>query len=916
MKPIKLKMQAFGAYIERQDIDFRNLNKNGIFLITGSTGGGKTTILDAMCFALYGKSTGGLRSWENMRCIGAPDELPTFVEFEFDLNKKHYKFFRSQVLYKSRKTGETKIKSENACYKQEEDKWTEIISGAESKLNAQAENLLGLDCEQFSKVIVLPQGEFRKLLLSSSNEKGKIFEKLFSAEKWSQITGKIMGIADSFKKQADEYRIKKEEILHTSNSKDAQELYEKCRNLKSSLAEAKAASLAADKELAVTNSRLSELQKAKEVLEKLFVTENEIKALEQALNISEQALRLSELQVKELPKYNEKIKELSALCATLSENSKKLIRIDEINNELTLNNKLLSDTAISIEASENIFKKSVDRIKNGEEYVSSLTKSLSALPMLYSKFNVLNDTKTKCEKLKTEELKFKEQKQILESLKKTSDNANTDVVNYAKEIEINESLIIKGSAAILADNLKDNEPCPVCGSLIHPKPAISRQNKESSAQNRLKELKILKKEAEKSAIEATSKYQTAVKLYESTAHNINEIKSSINKDNSVYYKTFDRELLNTAEEIKKCEAMNLQLQKAQKKLSELQKDKEDAVKLLEENKSKTKIVKSKISSLTDEMLRTKNSLNCSMSSEETKQRLEIAKKEIKFNEDFIKNIQDKFTLAKADTATLKAKIQASNEQKKDLDAANSFYKEKNIIYSEEQLSKSFDESETAKKRLNEMNSLIGKLLQESTQLTDNLTRLNELEAKGAQIQIEYSHSQRLSQFLQGKNMYKIPIKNYVLGIMLDDIIRQANEYLSELSHQRYSLLRIEERTSGNSINGLDLNIFDAEYGDARGVQTLSGGELFLASLSLAFGLSDTVQSFSGGICIDSIFIDEGFGSLDSETIDTAMSALNNLRSMGRTIGIISHVEQLKMQIANRIEVNINNGKSQIKVLTT
>ena len=179
----------------------------------------------------------------------------------------------------------------------------------------------------------------------------------------------------------------------------------------------------------------------------------------------------------------------------------------------------------------------------------------------------------------------------------------------------------------------------------------------------------------------------------------------------------------------------------------------------------------------------------------------------------------------------------------------------------------------------------------------------------------YSVLKHISDILRGSNPMKTPMKMFVLGMMLEDILLQSNKYFSILSDGRYRLEKSSEGLGGNSLKGLDIEVFDGNYGDRRPVFTLSGGEMFLASLSLAFGLSDVVQSYSGGIRLDSIFIDEGFGSLDSETVETAMKALDKIKSLGRTVGIISHVAQLSEKIANKIIVTSGSNGSSARIVT-
>ena len=217
---------------------------------------------------------------------------------------------------------------------------------------------------------------------------------------------------------------------------------------------------------------------------------------------------------------------------------------------------------------------------------------------------------------------------------------------------------------------------------------------------------------------------------------------------------------------------------------------------------------------------------------------------------------------------------------------------------------SFYESECRRltDKSKDLSEKVGSIKQRIQSIQKTEASLKELQKKSDQLEEEYSKFARVSLLLQGNNAGKMPIKMFVLSIMFDDILSAANLYFSQFSCNRYSLSRVKEGGIGRGFRGLEIEVFDAYFGGVRTIDTLSGGELFLASLSLAFGLSDVVQSYAGGVRLDSIFIDEGFGSLDEETLDTAMKALKQIQKMGRTVGIISHVSELKSRIAAKLIV--------------
>ena len=223
MTPIRLKMQAFGPYQGAVEIAFSGL-RGKLFLITGSTGGGKTTILDAICFALFCRATGGRRTWQDMRNLSAGEDVPTVVDFEFSLGEEQYRFQRSWRWHKVRGSGRMEMRDEHQCSRRNGEQWELLASGAESRVREYAQRLLGLTCEQFSQVIVLPQGEFRKLLLSNSTEKSKIFQTLFQTEKWERITKCAQSMAEDLEQRCGGLLSARQAVLESEGVQASEEL--------------------------------------------------------------------------------------------------------------------------------------------------------------------------------------------------------------------------------------------------------------------------------------------------------------------------------------------------------------------------------------------------------------------------------------------------------------------------------------------------------------------------------------------------------------------------------------------------------------------------------------------------------------------------------------------------------------------
>lgn len=914
MKPVKLIMEGFGSYIKRTEIDFTAFGDNALFLITGSTGGGKTTILDAICFALYGKATGGLRSWEQMRSIGASEDTPTCVDFTFSIGSKKYRFCRSQALYRGRRDGELKIRVENACYDLTDGEHL-IISGADRNVSLQAEALLGLDCEQFSRVMILPQGEFRRLLLSQSSEKAKLFEKLFDAQQWSKITDCAVKKADEVKEEALTLHSNRQAVLTSCGCESVTQLEEK-----SALAQEKyrqSARTAKELDAAFKTKReqaekLKSLDELKASAEKsrlaLTQAEQELKAAQQHFNDAEKGLeRLTPLREKmngqreKVRQYEESLKSLAQIALA----KKELKRCNDAL-EKAQNQRL----ALEKEASEIKEKTAI-----GEEYISSLRHDILKIPTEMAKLQTLNEINESYKLLEEIKIKLSAAQEAAQKSSRDYDSALLELEALKQSEEAVDEKIRLNMSVRLSSKLKSGKPCPVCGSTVHPHPAASAGGQEQELLKKQRELLKLIKEKE-----ALCSQKLGIKSEkEAASAQINEQLSEQQKkcdSYNIYYKTCQRDLNLQKRTLDDLNAKKAKLPNAEKRLATL-KD------TLEQNsKSCTELVQ-KILELetlraqSEERIKTLSQYldSASLSDDELKARLNDTRQSILNLEKEESKIQGEHTSAKG---ALEASAARISERKQQLDEY-----EKQRLDAEKQCAEfeSTDttqvlyESQQLESQLRSSLSESGEAKRECESLNHSLEQIRRQLEKSREVENLYSSLSHLADILRGSNPMKVPIKMFVLGMMLDDILMQANKYFVILSDGRYNLEKVTQEKGGNSLRGLDIEVFDSNYGGTRPVFTLSGGEMFLASLSLAFGLSDVVQSYSGGIRLDSIFIDEGFGSLDHETIETAIKALDRIKRMGRTVGIISHVEQLNEKIANKIVVTCDSFGSHAKTVT-
>lgn len=914
MKPVKLIMEGFGSYIKRTEIDFTAFGDNALFLITGSTGGGKTTILDAICFALYGKATGGLRSWEQMRSIGATEDTPTSVDFTFSIGSKKYRFCRSQTLYRGRRDGALKIKTENSCYDLTDGEHL-IISGADRNISLQAEALLGLDCEQFSRVMILPQGEFRRLLLSQSTEKAKLFEKLFDAQQWSKITDCAVKKADEVKEQALTLQSNRQAVLISCGCESVTQLEEKYalaqEKYRQSARTAKELDTAfkSKREQAERLKRLDELKASAEKSRlALIQAEQEQKAAQHRFIDAEKSYeRLTPLREKmnaereKARQYEEALKSLTQIALAKKELKNSREALEKAQNQ-----------RLAIEKESNEIR---EKTAVGEEYIASLRREILRIPTEMAKLQTLNEINESYKTLEEIKIKLSAAQEEAEKSSCDYDNALLELEALKQSEEAVDEKIRLNMSVRLSSKLESGKPCPVCGSTVHPHPAASAGGKEQELLKKQRELLKLIKEKE-----ALCSQKLGIKSEKAAASaQINERLSEQQKKcdgYNIYYKTCQRDLDLQKRTLDDLNAKKAKLPSAEKRLATL-KD------TLEQNSKSCAELAQKILEL--ETLRAQSEERIKalsqhvgserLSDDELKARLNDTRQSILNLEKEEKDIQNEHTRAKG---ALEASAARISERKQQLDEY-----EKQRLEAEKQCAEfeSTDttqvlyESQQLESQLRTALSESGEAKRECESLNHSLKQIKRQLEKSREVEKLYSSLSHLADILRGSNPMKVPIKMFVLGMMLDDILMQANKYFVILSDGRYNLEKVTQEQGGNSLKGLDIEVFDSNYGGTRPVFTLSGGEMFLASLSLAFGLSDVVQSYSGGIRLDSIFIDEGFGSLDHETVETAIKALDRIKRMGRTVGIISHVDRLSERIGNKIVVTCDSSGSHAKIVT-
>lgn len=515
MTPIRLKMQAFGPYQGAVEIAFSGL-RGKLFLITGSTGGGKTTILDAICFALFCRATGGRRTWQDMRNLSAGEDVPTVVDFEFSLGKEQYRFQRSWRWHKVRGSGRMEMRDEHQCSRRNGEQWELLASGAESRVREYAQRLLGLTCEQFSQVIVLPQGEFRKLLLSNSTEKSKIFQTLFQTEKWERITKCAQSMAENLEQRCGGLLSARQAVLESEGVQASEEL----ELLRKVTAEEYEKSIAAAKK---TENDLENISNIIQKVNKLRETETVFRRLQKQLEKAAAEKRALEQKRQEAVKAAAglaRLEEEKAVGLQLAaEHQEQMETLAELKSLAAEKERLEKEIASQKEQRLEWEQKALsaaENVERGRAYLRELNDKLKALPEASRSFQEL---KTAFELLKQWEegkRRLAGEQSALQKAEEILEQSRVKLSALQKSLESAQQKAREDMAGHLASGLRDGEPCPVCGAVHHPSPA-SLEIGVTVTPEEEKRLKRLVKEAQEaftSAQGAFTKHQGQRELLE------------------------------------------------------------------------------------------------------------------------------------------------------------------------------------------------------------------------------------------------------------------------------------------------------------------------------------------------------------------------------------------------------------------
>lgn len=1041
MRPIKLTISAFGPYADKQVIDFEELNGRNIFVISGKTGAGKTTIFDAISYALYGEASGESRETDSLRSHFADDDVETFVELEFELKGERYTVNRvpKQKKKKSRGEGFTE-KSADATLTLPDGKVITKVTNVTNKLI----EILGITRDQFRQIVMLPQGEFKKLLLADSLEREGIFRKIFNTYDFEKIQidlkEKAISLSKNRNKSKDEMQTNlknikgehdivieeyvdfpfvieklKDFILKDSEgyknlNEDDKALYnelelinkekvkiENNNNLlkeKEKIEKSLLDLINKEKEFEIKKETINKCKSAKEVKyieDKLIENEN---ILEQRKKSYEETLLNIERLNKETDtaKLNLKIEEakeperdaLKLEINKLESIKPKIAEFDELKNSLIIKTESIESIKCKIEdnkkVNENFKKQKLENENKLKEIATAETKKVEIANEISNKEKIIQETRELFKIIAS----YEKSKLSHNNLKIEYDSFEKVYKSIKKNYNDMDELYKKEQAGILACSLKENTPCPVCGSKNHPNPAVISKNLIVPTKEELKIAKEKLEEAEKEnnlKINELTKLNTDCKNYfDILSNSLLKFSKTLNIDENYSAKTaeivklkgielkvniddLNKELIKTNEKLsmkKNIDEQNIiienSLVEVEKELSTLEKtekillpeiaqintrieeykkeipkeildiktleillnDKTKELEISLNNLNKLRVYNENISKQLEGEISKSNEIKSSM--EELKSNIEKIKlefntllKNLGFNnfnnyEEFklkiclIKDLEKEVEDYYLNLKLLKSKKEDIVIKTKDLSFID-------IDSIDEKVKKLQEEKKGLELRLRELYSV----LENNKSILKNVESLN---AKFKAIEEEYKVVGELADLANGKKSPYISFERYILASYFEDIIEAANIRLEKMTGDRFSLIRKKSKSKGAGQKGLELEIYDNYTDSSRDVSSLSGGESFKASLSLALGLSDVVQSNAGGVSLDTMFVDEGFGTLDPQSLDNAIDSLLELQRGGRLVGIISHVEELKERIDAKLEVTstAKGSKAEFDIL--
>lgn len=1023
MKPISLTIEAFGPYRDSVTLDFSQLENHSMFLISGPTGAGKTSILDAMVYALYGEPSGEVRKTDAIRSDFAEPKRMTRVDFSFAIGDAQYRVERlpKQMVAKKRGTGMREQNASATVYEMKDGEW-KVIATSAAAIRDTIQRIIGFRKDQFLQVVLLPQGEFRKLLVASTNEREELLHTLFRTELYRKLQEALKSAYDEAKAGIEENLMKQtaliQSIPHDEDTpvltiEHMRELLENREphrdglvvkrdeavtevNRLNTLRNEWALYNQAQQSLIEATSRL-DIVKAKEpertqlrekvkFLDSLVPVhalykqnidkQSTLTTLEQALCDAEKSVDTATQHESNCIEAHEALESqaetIQAKRTTLAQLQQQSETFDELGSLKKKLSTLRSDVEqLDSKKSEADLEMQRQLIKQIEVDIENLRKRLQGNSTLLEKVPVIQEQLNHLQRYSELVDEISQVRKEVDAKDETLSTLDKTVKEAKVHLERLEHLMQEGRAYELVPFVKEDEPCPVCGSIEHPhlatKPQLYPTKDEVEVARGLRD-----KELQQQANEVGQRDALVGRLHELSDHKngqVSILKASIDGFSEVNFASLQQDLLAQMEGLKTLRGESEQLSKtisdaehrlstAKDMLAKSEIAHNELLKTLHELEVSIGSVQAKIDSLseslptTDVELWRKQVTSLTREIKEydtqltvtTKQleeargqlsakrgRLETLSSQVKeerknlelLHEEYTQSLQS-ISLSEIDFVEALSDFNALEDFKTKLYELEESFSTARAVYdaalkTTESVVKPSDtvSDEEYDAAVERRDTLVGNLAawdKETKHIETTLTSLEELESAMGEARNKVEFLGRLNDLANGgeQGFKNVTFERYVLGAILDEVVYAANLRLQKMSRSRYSLERSDYTGGGRGKQGLDLAVMDAFTGQSRPANTLSGGETFLASMALALGLADVIQSYAGGIHMDTMFIDEGFGTLDPDTLELAMETLVQLQSSGRLIGMISHVPELKTRISAHLEVTRGDEGSTAK----
>jgi exonuclease SbcC len=1009
-------MQAFGPFAGLETIDFSKLNSRSLFLIHGNTGSGKTTILDAICFALYGESSGRDRDAYLMRSHFSDDTMQTEVTLTFSLGSDIYKVNRipEQERAKLRGTGTTRKTATATLWKIESslvDAPQNIIADRWSRVTEKVEELLGFRSDQFRQVIILPQGDFRRLLSANSQERQEILTSLFKTGRFKLFEDELKEAAKSIKTQYEHLNSQIQFYFKETAVESLDELTTRINSIELEIGVfsnefinarvTEKSTLDTISDIKAINARFMELDEANKIRDHFLSQKTSFEQRSQQLKLLENAAFLKSQweNCSQIERESEQSQENR--CRTELLANQVIERKEKA--ESTLNLAQVKHTSRETIHSE------LSTLRQIEPKLSTLEQAKKSVDMCRKRFDTLTSSRntkkehlgkinSAIEKIQIELTDIREQALLIVNHKKNVEEiegylANTEralklgvdlekslplletarcehdlilqKINLCKtDLENYDYLRQQFQAASLAKGLSIGQPCPVCGSKEHPVPASSKQHIPDEKE--LNSLKALQKKLD-------SDRDTHRNRIEQLQVEVSNLQKEISLIDDLLKNSPSKEISSLKALLNQHKALVKTSTDAASRIEKISNDKIRGDTALIETAKEL-----------DQLINDVTSANADLRSQEVAVSNLLAEIPVKYHEvhSVAKTIEEKekairdldtaletarknFDLYNEQNITVNATLSKLRETEKDFEAkatsakneflvkisadgffdlehflnclskTNSLAAEKqklneyhlSLHASEErcQRAKTHCDGQTTRdlaiheeecRNVQSKIDLLTKQIASHSQNHDNLlskkSAILKISSEKSELEQQYGIAGRLHETASGNNPLRMTFERFILAALLDEVLFAGTRRLKIMSNGRFEMHRALTSSDLRSSGGLDLQIFDSYTGTSRPVTSLSGGESFLAALSLALGLADIVQSHAGGIRLETIFIDEGFGSLDAEALDLAFQALSNLGLGGRLVGIISHVTELRERIDTRLEVLCNKKGSSTR----